>query len=41
MARRRHTLPGLDCQITFADNDGQPVMYIRQEHITQTATRTP
>lgn len=37
----RYRLPQLDCEITFDQGDGQPVMRIRQEGTTQEATRSP
>jgi hypothetical protein len=37
----RYTLAGLDCQITFEENDGLPIMHIRQQTTVQTARRTP
>jgi hypothetical protein len=37
----RYRLPGLDCEITSGHSDGLPVMHIRQENTTQTATRSP
>jgi hypothetical protein len=36
----RYRLPGLDCEITFGQADGLPVIHLRQEDTTQTATRT-
>jgi hypothetical protein len=35
----RYQVPGLDCEITFEDTAGRPVMRIRQENTTQTAAR--
>ena len=37
----RYRLPQLDCEITFGHAGGLPVMHIRQEGTTQTATRSP
>ena len=37
----RYQVPGLDCEITFEDTAGSPVMRLRQEKITQTAARKP
>jgi CubicO group peptidase (beta-lactamase class C family) len=37
----RYRLPQLDCEITFDHAGGLPVIHLRQENSTQTATRAP
>jgi CubicO group peptidase (beta-lactamase class C family) len=37
----RYQVPGLDCEITFEDTAGSPIMRLRQGKTTQTAGRIP